>query len=38
VSQLKKALDERALSAFWAKGRAMTLEQAMEFALKETKQ
>jgi predicted ATPase/DNA-binding SARP family transcriptional activator len=36
VSQLKKALDERALLASWSKGRAMTMEQALEYALKET--
>jgi non-specific serine/threonine protein kinase len=36
VSELKKSLDEKALAAAWSKGRAMTLEQAIEFALKET--
>jgi hypothetical protein len=37
VSQLKKALDEKALSASWSKGRAMTMEQAIQYALEETK-
>jgi predicted ATPase/DNA-binding SARP family transcriptional activator len=37
VARLRQELDERALSAAWSKGRAMTLEQAIEFALKETK-
>lgn len=36
VSELKKMLDEKALSTAWARGRAMTLEQAIEFALKRT--
>ena len=31
VLELKDALDERALSAAWSKGRAMTLEQAIDF-------
>jgi non-specific serine/threonine protein kinase len=36
ASELKSALNENAVSTAWAKGRAMTLEQAREFALKET--
>jgi tetratricopeptide (TPR) repeat protein len=35
VSQLRQELDESALSLAWSKGRAMTLEQGLEFALKE---
>jgi non-specific serine/threonine protein kinase len=35
VSQLKQGLDESALALAWSKGRAMTLEQGIEFALKE---
>lgn len=38
VSELKRMLDERALSTAWSKGRAMTLEQAIEFALEKTKE
>jgi predicted ATPase/DNA-binding XRE family transcriptional regulator len=33
VAQLKETLDQNALSAAWFKGRALTLEQAVEFAL-----
>ena len=36
VSELKQALDEKALSTAWSKGREMTLEQAIELALTET--
>jgi non-specific serine/threonine protein kinase len=35
VSQLREGLDEKTLSAAWSKGRAITLEQGIEFALKE---
>jgi non-specific serine/threonine protein kinase len=35
VSELKRVLDDQALSSAWSRGRAMTLEQAIEFALKE---
>jgi len=35
VSKLKKTLDKKTLSVAWSKGRAMTLEQAIEFALEE---
>ena len=38
VAELESALDEKALSASWSTGRAMTLEQAIEFALKEASQ
>jgi tetratricopeptide (TPR) repeat protein len=38
VAELKSSLDEKALSSAWSKGNAMTLEQAIEFALEETKQ
>jgi hypothetical protein len=34
----RERLDERNFEAAWGKGRAMTLEQAIEFALEETKQ
>ena len=37
VAELKQVLDEKNLSAAWAKGRAMTLEQAIEFALEESR-
>jgi hypothetical protein len=33
VSQLRQELDEKTLSAARSKGRAMTLEQAIDFAL-----
>jgi non-specific serine/threonine protein kinase len=36
VAQLKKQLDEKTLSLAWSKGHVMTIEQAIEFALKET--
>lgn len=38
VSQLQRQFDKKTLSKFWAKGKAMTMGQAIEFALKESKQ
>lgn len=38
VSWLHRQFDEKSLSKFWAQGKAMTMGQAIEFALKETKQ
>ena len=35
ISTIRAALDERAFAAAWAEGRAMTLEQAVEYALNE---
>jgi hypothetical protein len=35
VASLRAQLDEAALVTAWAKGRAMTLEQAIEYALSE---
>jgi tetratricopeptide (TPR) repeat protein len=35
VSQLRQGLDQKILSIAWSKGRAMTLEQGIELALKE---
>ena len=37
VTQLNATFDQKALSAAWSKGRIMTLEHAIEFALKEAK-
>jgi predicted ATPase/DNA-binding SARP family transcriptional activator len=36
VSELKRMLDEKALSTTWSKGRGMNLEEAIAFALEET--
>jgi hypothetical protein len=36
VAAVRGQLDEPAFAKAWAEGRAMTMEQAMEFALKET--
>ncbi len=36
VSDLKRMLDEKALSTTWSKGRGMNLEEAIAFALEET--
>jgi predicted ATPase/DNA-binding SARP family transcriptional activator len=36
VSELKRLLDEKTLSTAWSKGHALMLEQAIEFALRET--
>ena len=38
VAVVRNQLDETAFAKAWAEGRAMTLEQAIEFALEETKQ
>jgi predicted ATPase/DNA-binding SARP family transcriptional activator len=38
VAAVRDQLDEAAFAKAWAKGRTMTLEQAIEFALKETNQ
>ena len=35
VSELKKVLAEKALSVAWSRGRALTLEQAIQYALEE---
>jgi hypothetical protein len=35
VLQLRQGLDEKTLSSAWTKGRAMSLEQGIEFALKD---
>jgi len=37
VANLKKALNEKTLAVAWSKGGPMTLEQAIDFALKESK-
>ncbi len=37
VSQLKRVITEKALAVAWSKGRAMTMEQAIQYALEETK-
>lgn len=36
LARLRSNLDEKALAKFWAKGRALTLEQAIEYALETT--
>ena len=36
LSQLKDQLDEKAFAKFWSKGKAMSFEEAMAFALEET--
>jgi predicted ATPase/DNA-binding SARP family transcriptional activator len=36
IAQLKQSLDEKILSAAWSKGGLMTLEQAVDYALRET--
>jgi hypothetical protein len=36
LAHLRANMDEKALAKFWAKGKAMTLEKAIAFALEET--